>query len=271
MGAAFAAGRCHVISCSSGSGWLKHAAKLQNRSPITVFTFDRLIQSAGPIAGTTNPELYKNWCDQFAPGLRKFSGLDHANYISEFERTWERLLAWTGPVSFWFSRKNIREASFYLGFLESYPRPDSIELIDVSSLGGPSQTITGTGECSEGLLETAWINRFRLSPEDIKLELRRFPDHYKPESGLRVFEEGQMISAPIEYHDGAILDQLDRDWLPLNDVMGHLFAIDQCRDTRQLEHFYLLWRVKMLDESGQLECIGNFEEGDLRGSAIRKV
>ena len=107
---AFAAGRCHVLSCDSGSGWLKHAAKLKKKSPIVVFTFHRLIYSAGPIVGTTNPALYSNWCDQFAPGLRSFSGLDHAGYIPEFEQAWEQLLAWSGPVTFWFSKANVQEA-----------------------------------------------------------------------------------------------------------------------------------------------------------------
>lgn len=265
----FAASRCHVLSSDSGSGWLKHAAKLKKKSPIAVFTFHRLIYSAGPIAGTTNPTLYGNWCDQFAPGLRSFSGLDHAGYIPGFEQSWKQLLSWSGPVTFWFSKTNVQEASFYLGFLQSYPRLDSVEFVDVSRLGSSSRTITGTGECSVDLLDAAWIGRYRLSPEDLKLELCRYSDHFESESGMRAFEEGQMISAPIEYHDAAILDQLDRDWVSLADVMRKLYAIDQCRDTRNLEYFYLLWRVKMLAGAGKLECFGDFEEGDLDGSKIR--
>jgi hypothetical protein len=266
---AFAAGRCHVLSSYSGSGWLKHAAKLKKKSPIAVFTCHRLIYSAGPIAGTTNLALYSNWCDQFAPGLRSFSGLDHAGYISEFEQAWEQLLAWSGPVTFWFSKANVEEASFYLGFLQSYPRLDSVEFVDVSRLGSSNRTITATGECSEDLLEAAWFDRYHLSPEDLRRELSKYSDQFEAESGMRAFEDGQMISAPIEYHDAAILEQLGRDWLPLADVMRNLFAIDQSRDTRNLEYFYLLWRVKMLARARKLECIGNFEEGDLRGSRIR--
>jgi hypothetical protein len=265
----FAASRCHVLSSDSGSGWLKHAARLRNKSPITVFTFSRLIYSAGPISGTTNPSLYSNWCDQFAPGLRSFSGLDHAGYIADIEQAWAQLLAWSGPVTFWFSSKNIQESSFYLGFLQSYPRLDSVEFVDVSRLGRSNRTITATGECSEDLLEAAWFDRYHLSPEDLKRELRKCSDHFEAGSGIRVFEDGQLISAPFEFHDAAILEQLDRDWACLADVIGNLFAADQRRDARHLEYFYLLWRVKMLAIVGKLDCSGDFEEGDLRASKIR--
>ena len=269
MGDVFAAGRCHVISCFSGSGWLKHAAGLKHKSPIPIFAFCRLIYSAGPISGTTNPALYSNWCDQFAPGLRAFSGVDHEGHISGFEQGWNDLLAWPGPVTFWFSKRNVQEYSFYLGFLQRYPRLGSVDFVDVSNVGNSGRMISGTGECTPDLLDAAWTGRYRLSPADLKRELEKYSDHMSTADGVRAFENGKLITAPIEYHDAAILEQLDRDWVPLANVIGNLFEIHRGRDERQLEYFYLLWRVQVLAQSGRLDCIGDPSEGDLRDCRVR--
>jgi hypothetical protein len=78
---------------------------------------------------------------------------------------------------------------------------------------------------------------------------------------LRVFRDGSLVSAPIDFFDALILSHATVEWQRWSRLAGDVFATEN-HDYRQIWEPFISGRLRALVESGRLELRGKPQHSD---------
>jgi hypothetical protein len=243
-------GTLHVVTGYSAAKSLRQAIEAAGNGDLALNLLDDL--SYGPI---NSPDVGSRaeWIEQnLAVDLRQ-----------EFDRIestfWEPLLAWTGPLILWVSRRSTLE---YSGFLEIVCRlqdrpAEVVDITDAEILLAPTMRPERTvkAETINHLPGTAFFRNDvigRRAPLDAsarKAACELWSRLRSENAPLRVFRDGELVSAPLSHFDSIIKAQAGPAWRKTRSVIGAVLG-DVAYEARD---FVLINRLIWLIETGQLE------------------
>ncbi len=274
----FSTTRLNVIASESGAGWLKTCASARGEHQRTLLAFSQALLPVGPIAGVLDPGILKAWANSRAPGLIKYAGLlesDWETHRGSILASWQTIKTWDGPITLWYSTRNMAEYSFFVAFLQSIADVLKVDFIDVAAVDFNGARVPSTADCTPEMLEKAYASRFRLWDERLAHERAKTRALFESPSDLQIFRNGSASEASLDAHDAKLLDQLDQTWRPTRSVVAALY--EECDRTgfHDLDYGFLNWRLETLCTQGTIVRRGQskrelFEDCPLMGD-VRKA
>jgi hypothetical protein len=278
----FSPDRLHVVASDSGAGGLKQAAyDLGQRvhregARRNIVVFNPTLFTVGPISGIAAPGEHVRWLEANARGAWRFTGLSghEAGYIRRVESNWSHVRSWGGPITLWYSSRNVAERSFYLTYVNVHNDIPDTDIVDAARLPMQRHPPIGIGELTPERMVQAAALSFRPDADQVEIDRRAFQALSDSPAGVRILEGGDLVEAPIHAHDAKIIRRLDHTWKKLSRVMGDVYGEELERGTREIEYGFLLWRLEVLCKEGRIERRGEsekplYEDNPSRGEVRR--
>ncbi|WP_334026508.1 DUF3658 domain-containing protein [Nocardia terpenica] len=195
--------------------------------------------STGPLE-PDNPAVRLQWWQWWADMVVAEGYPDPVRPGVELAAFWDKVDA-ADHLVVWYGRGNAGELSFFHALCDKLPdRPfDVVEL--------PGATGARTPRELAPHLATA-----RPITADERAAARRTWQRLERENQtFRIISGGELVSAPADHYDDALLDTTGSDWTPILRVVAPVMAEMKVADSP------LFWRVKSLVESGVLVADGD--------------
>jgi hypothetical protein len=244
-------GTLHVVAGYSAAMSLRQAIEAVGNGDLVLSLLDDL--SYGPI---DSPDV-----DSRGEWVEQNLGVDLRQEFDRIESTfWEPLLAWTGPLVLWVSRRSTLE---YAGFLEIVHRLQDrpAEVVDITDAGivftptmRPERIVEAeTVNCLPGtaFFRNAVIGRRAPLDASARKAACELWSRLRSENApLRVLQDGELVSAPLSHFDSTIKAQAGPVWRETRSVIGAAMG-DRAYEARD---FVFISRLIWLIEAGQLEA-----------------
>lgn len=268
--------RLHIIYSDGGAGALKYAASKLRAEPLRDLRCYGPAHEAylGPINLIARPAERRVWLDAHARDADLWSGLDadkRSAHDAKLTTWWDELRASVRPTTIWYCSRDVADASFLLALTSEGTLGDDVTLVDVALIDRDPSEITSTGECKPEEFLVAADYAVPLAPRHIDTLASRYEELQKSAKGLRRFDaNGAIEEATINSHDATIRQFISTEWKPYPKIMSDILNSQRPRAVRELEYFFILWRVALMTAEGEIEKRGAshrppFEEDPLSG------
>jgi len=260
----------HMVFTASGAGCLVQALRKAGRRDPVITCFDNM--SFGPI----NPVDSASRAEWVAKELGR---TDWQLATGTSERAWNETLFPDNRKVAWLSRRSTME---YANFLEWLWRLgdapcDVVDLTDVTVSPRPEHGPPRRPRLaiSLAMLHPDIIAREKLWELAAPLQAgmrTRYHDLWRQlrddNAPLRVIEDGNLRSAPINFFDSLLMSHATDDWQKVVRIVGEGLAAEWDDGVFQTGDLVLAARVSALVDSGQLEYRGQ-SPLNMRNSEVR--
>jgi hypothetical protein len=241
----------HVTPGDSAAGSLIKAIREDGRDD-AVLTSGHDDLSCGPI-DPDDPSVRARWWAMFYDyGDRK---VDLA-----ISRYWERVLNFDGRIVVWFGRHSAQEMAFFLHWADRFSeRPYYV--IDVTGMKFPVINTDGSQVLSEpakaislvrsGELRSLLDTERLITDEESEDAQRQWRQLRKENSHFRIVVDNGLASAPSDFFDNLIMDQVTPEWRKVAGVIGRTMG-ENDEPYRQVDALMLQARIAVLIAQGKL-------------------
>ncbi|MCY7281104.1 MAG: DUF1835 domain-containing protein [Sphingomonas bacterium] len=255
----------HILFSSSAAGTLRQVLRERGRSEKVVDLTDNL--SWGPI-GSDNLQDRETWLDHHVPGNRT----DAWDWIADSSYEFLECIASDEDRLIWLAPRSSQEQCGLHWYLASSGGGNTQMIVADYALGDkfwpelppPNLGVLARDAIAE-LLDRAPRSRWR--PSDFPPE--KWRELMEDNDLLRIVDDGSLRSVPGNYFDRFIVRRCPADWTAPIRVIGYSMS-DIWDAGHDVDDAFLLWRIRMLVQSGEFICNGELpRRGGISGNVSK--